>query len=39
MVGAFAWHIRGPRFDPQLGKIIIAFFSSPVITDSLSLEN
>ena len=39
MVSAFAWHAREPGFDPQLRKIIIAFFSYPVITYSLSLEN
>ena len=26
MVSAFAWHVRGPRYDPQLGKIIICIF-------------
>ena len=36
-VSTFAWYVRGPRFDPQLGKIIICIFSSPVITYSLSL--
>ena len=32
MVSAFVWHVREPRFDPQLGKIIICIFSYPVIT-------
>ena len=39
MVSAFAWHVREPRFDPQLGKIIICiFFISCYYLQSFSRE-
>ena len=39
VVRTFAWHVRGPRFDPQLGKIIICiFFISCYYLQFFSLE-
>ena len=40
VVSTFAWHVRGPRFDPRLGKIIICiFFISCSFSRELNCNN